>query len=445
MYLSTGTYTFGAHLVGWRQPDAFDKTVMNLQAMIDVAKLAERGGFDSLFLADGNGVEQLENPVLFAAGSPMDRAAVFEPSTLMAALSQHTERIGLFVTASTTYEEPYMLARRLGSLDHLSGGRAVWNVVTGSNPGDSKNFGFAEHMDKSERYVRASEFVEVSKALWNSWADDAFPQDKESGTYLRPDRVRRIDHVGKHFSVSGPLNVARSPQVYPLIAVAGQSEGGRDLAARHADLVIAAATNKDDASELRADIRRRASAIGRDPDTIRLVASTTVYLRDIAEEAERYQRTLADSIPETLGVAYLSKLVGHDMGQYDLDMPFPDLSDDVAGIAGIRAAINAMAQRRGLSIRDMYRFLSLSTPAFVGTATMVADEIEDWYRSGACDGFNIAVPTLPVDLERVAEEVMPILRERGLRPDGQVAGPLRERLGLGRPSNPFFADVSNHD
>lgn len=441
MYLSTGAYTFGAHLVGWRQPGAFDTTVMNLDAVIQVAKLAERGGFDSLFLADGNGVEQLENPELLAAGSPMDRAAVFEPSTLMAALSQHTDRIGLFVTATTTYDEPYLLARRLGSLDHLSKGRAVWNVVTGSNPGDSRNFGFAAHMDKSERYVRASEFVDVCKELWDSWADDAFPQDKESGHYLRPDRVHRTEHVGTHFSIGGPLNVARSPQGYPLIAVAGQSEGGRDLAARHADLVIAAATNKDDAAELRADIRKRAAAIGRDPDTIRLISSTTVYLRDTAAAARAYQSALASSIPEAVGVSYLSKLVGEDMSRYDLDAPFPELSADVVGIAGIRATINAMAQRQGLTIRETYRFLSRSTPAFVGTASMIADELEDWYRSGACDGFNVAVPTLPAGLERVVDELMPVLRTRGLRPNEHATGTLRERLRLGRPANPYFSDA----
>src|ERR1700722_11387816 len=234
----------GGHLAGWRHPDSFPTTSMQLHCMVERAQIAERGGLDMMFLADGNAVRQMDKPALFAANSPSDRPAVFEPLTLLSAISQHPSWIGLLATATTTYDEPYSLARRFASLDHLSKGRACWNIVTTSYADDSLNYNRTEHVAKDVRYERAAEFVTVTKGLWDSWADDAFIQDRASGQFLDPSRVRVLNHAGRHFQVKGPLNVARMPQGYPVLFMAGQSEEGRELAAQHADCVFAVTNTK---------------------------------------------------------------------------------------------------------------------------------------------------------------------------------------------------------
>ena len=231
MVLGVNGGALGGHLGGWRHPDSFPTTAMQLQRMIEIAKLAESGLIDLMFLADGNGVRQMDKPTLFAANSPSDRPAVFEPVTLFAALSQHTRNIGFVATATTSYEEPFMIARKFASLDHLSGGRAAWNLVTTQYVEDAKNFGRDEHMGREERYERARESLDVVRSLWDSWAEDAFVQNKETGQYLDPSKVRLTNHRGKYFKVKGPLNVARTPQGQPVVFMAGQSEAGKDLAA----------------------------------------------------------------------------------------------------------------------------------------------------------------------------------------------------------------------
>src|SRR4051794_5878848 len=281
MVLMTGALPYGG-LGGWRSPDSFDRPVMNLKAIIELVQLAERGKFHMLFLADGNAVRQLEpeKRALFEALAPTDRPATFEPSTLMGALSQHTNHIGLFCTLTTTFNEPYNVARQLASLDHLSGGRTVWNVVTTSYPGDSVNYTRDPFPPHELRYRRAVEFVEVCKRLWGSWGEDAFPQDKASGRFVAADRGRRINHHGEFFDVDGPLNVAAMPQRYPVLFMAGQSEPGRDFAARVADCMIAMAPTISLAKNLRADIHARMAAYGRRPDQIKIITGCRGLVAD---------------------------------------------------------------------------------------------------------------------------------------------------------------------
>jgi len=440
MNLMTGLGSIGGHLGGWRHPRAWSNTSMNLEHHIEVAKIAERGLFDLLFLADGNAVRQLDKPALFEANSPSDRPANFEPVTLLTAISQHTSQIGLLATATTTYEEPYLLARKFASLDHLSKGRACWNIVTGSYPGDSVNFGRDEHMPRADRYERSEEFVEVVKGLWNSWAADAFLEDKESGRYLDKDKVHVLNHVGKHLSVKGPLNIARMPQGYPVLFLAGQSDQGRELAAKHADCVFAVADNIGAAVAFYDDVKGRLDAYGRTPDSLRILPGATVYVGESEAEADDVYDELQSLISPAVGVPYLSKLAEMDLSGYDIDGPMPDLSGDVVGISSFRKNIASMAEREDLTIRQTYERVlpSMGHVVFKGNAVQVADQMEEWFTKGACDGFNLAAPVMPFGLESIVDHLIPELQRRGLFRTEYTGGTLRDNMGLATPKNPYF-------
>jgi FMN-dependent oxidoreductase (nitrilotriacetate monooxygenase family) len=441
----TGLLPLGFHLAGWRHPDAYDDQTMNFEQAVEVAKLAEAAKFDMLFVADGNAVRQLENPDLFEANSISDRPAVFDPITLYAALSQHTSHIGLLATASTTYEEPYIMARRFASLDHLSHGRTCWNVVTGSYAGDSVNFGFAEHIEKSVRYARSDEFVEVCKGLWDSWAADAFIEDKSTGRYLDASKVHVLDHVGPHFSVKGPLNVSRMPQGHPVLCLAGQSEEGREMSAKQADLVFSIASTLEEAQTFYADVKRRLPTYGRSADDLKIMTGITVYVGESEAEVDDLYDELQSLIEPRVGVAYLSKLVDLDLRGLDVDGPLPDLSGDTNAIAAYRIMIRAMSEREGgLTIRQAYERVlpSMGQTVFKGTAVQVADQMEEWYRNGAADGFNVGFPVMPVGLRRFAELVVPELQRRGLFRTEYEGTTLRSSLGLAVPANPYFEAVS---
>ena len=303
----------GGHLGGWRHRNSFPTTSMQLQCMIEMAQIAERGGIDMMFLADGNGVRQMDKPTLFAANSPSDRPAVFEPVTLFSAVAQHTSRIGLVATATTSYEEPFTIARKFASLDHLSGGRAGWNLVTTQYVEDSKNFGRDEHFGREDRYERARESLDVVRALWDSWASDAFLQDKSTGRYLDPDRVRLTNHRGKHFAVKGPLNVARTPQGQPVVFMAGQSDAGKELAAYGGEGLFGTASNKAEAQAEYADIKGRMKKYGRPTDALRILPALSVFVGRTAAEADALFDELQALISPALAVSYLSKVAGVDL------------------------------------------------------------------------------------------------------------------------------------
>lgn len=439
--LMTGLLGLGNHLGGWRHKDSWSGTLMNLDHMIETAQLAERGKLDLLFMADGNAVRQMDKPALFAANSPSDRPAVFEPVTLMSALAMHTKHIGFLATATTTYEEPYLLARKFASLDHLSKGRACWNVVTTSYPGDSLNFGRAEHVARNERYERAHEFVDVCKGLWDSWAEDAFPQNKATGQYLDPSKVHTLHHKGKFFTIKGPLNVARCPQGYPVLFMAGQSEPGREFAAHTADCLFAVTNTIEDGKKFYADIKGRMDKYGRAPDTLRIMPGGSVYVGRTRDEADELFDELQSLISPTVGVPYLSKLVEKDLSGYPLDGPLPDLSEETVGIASFRTTIAEIAKRDNLTLRQTYERVlpSMGHVIFKGNPKDVADQIEDWYVSKACDGFNIQTPVMPRGLKDFVELVVPELQHRGLFRKEYTGKTLRENMGLPVPVNPHFS------
>jgi N-acetyl-S-(2-succino)cysteine monooxygenase len=439
MHLMTGLLGLGGHLGGWRHKDAWTDQVMNLDHAIELAKTAEAGKFDLLFLADGNAVRQMDKPALFAANSPSDRPAVFEPLTLLSAISQHTNSIKLLATSTTTYDEPYSLARRFASLDHLSKGRACWNIVTTSYADDSLNYNRTEHVAKDVRYERAAEFVTVVKGLWDSWAHDAFLQDRVSGRFLDPTRVRVLNHAGKHFQVKGPLNVARMPQGYPVLFMAGQSEEGRELAARHADCVFAVTNTKAAGLAFSADVKGRLARYGRSPDALRILPGAAVYVGRTRAEADELFEELQSLISPALGVPYLSKLCEMDLSAWPLDGPMPHLSADVVGIAAFRNTIAEMAARDRLTIRQTYERVlpSMGHVTFKGNATDVADQMEDWYTSGAADGFNVTMPVLPRSLRNFISLVIPELQRRGLFRAKYQGSTLRERMGLPMPADPW--------
>lgn len=429
----------GGHLAGWRHRDSFPSTAMQLSCMVEMARIAERGRLDLMFLADGNGVRQMDKPALFAANSPSDRPAVFEPVTLFAAVAQHTSRIGLVATATTSYEEPFTIARKFASLDHLSAGRAGWNLVTTQYVEDAKNFGRDEHMGRVERYERARESLDVVRTLWDSWASDAFLQDKSTGRYLDPARVRLADHRGTHFRVKGPLNVARTPQGQPVVFMAGQSDAGKELAAYGGEGLFGTASSKADAQREYADIKGRMAKYGRPTEALKILPALSVFVGRTAAEADALYEELQALIPPALAVSYLSKLVGFDVSEAPLDGPMPKSPVENVGGTAIGRSVVEMAQREGLSVRaTSQRVLSSMGGNMVkGDPRQVADFLEDWYTSGACDGFMLSMPVQPRSLRDFVELVVPELQRRGLRPPDYPGPTLRDNMGLARPADPF--------
>ncbi len=429
----------GAHFAGWRHPHAFPKSATSFEATLEMAKIAERGKMDTLFLADGNGVRNMKRGETFEANLPTARPGWFEPVTLYAALSQHTHHIGLVATATTTFEEPYLLARKFASLDHISGGRAGWNIVTTSEPEDALNFGLDEHMPREIRYPRAREFVDVVKGLWDSWDEDAFPEDKESGRYLDASKVHVLDHKGKFFKVKGPLNIARAPQGHPVLFTAGQSDDGKELAAAQADCLFAQTANKTVAQELYSDIKGRMDKHGRSPDALKFIPGASVWVGRTREEADELWEELGSLIKPSLGLDYLSKYVSMDLTGHDVDAPMPTVEGEILGINSIRLQIGGMAAAEKMTIRQTYQrvIATMGHPIFKGTGADVADQMEDWYKAQACDGFMITAPVVPDGLTNFVDRVIPELQKRGIFRTEYTGRTLRENMGLSRTRNSF--------
>lgn len=429
----------GGHVGGWRHPDARIDAGLSFEPWLEFARLAERGKFDMMFLADGNGVNGITTPDLLAR-NPTLRPSVFEPTTLLAALATHTRHIGLVATATTTFEEPFSIARRYASIDRLSNGRAGWNVVTSSNPEDALNFSRQDHPDWQERYDRATEFVGVVKDLWDSWADDAWVLDKASGQFLDAAKVRLLNHAGKNFSVRGPLNSARPVQGHPVVVVAGGSESAKELAAQIADVIFTVAETKEAAQEFYADVKGRLAKYGRSPDTLVVMPGASVFVGETAVDADATYRELQDLIPTELGVSLLSKLVSADLSGYPVDGPMPALEGEVKGITSFRNALLQMAARENLTIRQLYQHVLPARGHVImkGDAAQVAAEMQDWLESKACDGFNLVIPYLPGGLSSVVDLLVPELQRRGVFRKDYEGATLRENLGLRRPANRFF-------
>jgi FMN-dependent oxidoreductase (nitrilotriacetate monooxygenase family) len=441
MVLGMNAGALGGHLGGWRHRDAFPTTAMQLKNAIEIAKLAERGKFDLLFLADGNGVRQMDKPALFAANSPSDRPTVFEPVTLFSALSQHTTNIGFVATATTSYDPPFLLARKFASLDHLSGGRAAWNLVTTQYVEDAKNFGRDEHFGRETRYEMARECLDVVRALWDSWGDEAFVQDKATGQYLDPAKVRTINHVGQYFSVKGPLNVARSPQGQPVVFMAGQSEAGLELAAYGAEGLFGSASSLSEAQKVYADIKGRMAKYGRPPDALRIMPSMTVFVGRTAAEADELYDELQSLISPALAVTYLSKIVGFDVSPFPVDGPMPHRMVESLGGTAIGRSVLDMAAREGLTVRQTYERIlpSMGGNMAKGSPSQVADILEAWYTQKGCDGFVLSMPVQPRTLRDFVDLVVPELQRRGLFRTEYESTTLRGNMRLAIPPDPFAA------
>jgi len=424
----------GIHTAWWRYPGAYPDANFNLQHLIRFAKKLEDGRFDAWFMADHLAVLNMPMAALKRSAT----VTSFDPLTLLPALAMVTEHLGLIATASTTFEPPYLIARRFASLDHISGGRAGWNLVTTSNPDAALNFGLTEHMEHGERYRRAREYYDVVTGLWDSWAEDAFIRDVEEGLYFDPDRLHVLDHQGEFLSVRGPLNIARPVQGWPVIVQAGASDAGRQLAAETAEMVFAGGGSLEDGKRLYADIKTRAKAAGRDPEHVKILPGCLVVVGDTVEEA-REKRALLDSLvhPDS-GIASLSIALGHDAAQFDLDGPLPDIPESNASKSG-RERVVARARRDSLTVRQLAQIAgSYGGLAMVGTPKTIVDQMEEWFFGEACDGFNIMFPWVPGGLDDFVDRVVPELQRRGLFRREYEGKTLRENLGLPRPENRFF-------
>jgi FMN-dependent oxidoreductase (nitrilotriacetate monooxygenase family) len=426
----------GIHTAWWRYPGAYPDANFNLKHLVRFAQTLERGRFDAFFMADHLSVLNMPMAALKRSAT----VTSFDPLTLLPALAMVTEHLGLIATASTTFEPPYLIARRFASLDHISGGRAAWNLVTTSNPDSALNFGLTEHMEHGERYRRAREFFDVVTGLWDSWAEDAFIRDVENGIYFDPARLHVLDHEGEFLSVRGPLNIARPIQGWPVIVQAGASEAGRQLAAETAEMIFApGGGGLAGAREYYADVKGRAAQLGRNPEHIKILPGCLVVVGETIEEAQK-KRALLDSLvhPDS-GIASLSIALGHDASQFDLDGPLPEIPESNASKSGRERVIDR-ARRDNLTVRQLAQIAgSYGGLAMVGTSAMIADQMEEWLFSDACDGFNIMFPYVPGGLDDFVDRVVPELQRRRLFRREYEGRTLRENLGLPRPENRFFA------
>ncbi|NUR89182.1 MAG: LLM class flavin-dependent oxidoreductase [Nonomuraea sp.] len=416
MHLNAFLMGVGHHEAAWRHPLTDPARVTDIRHYQELARIAERGKLDSVFLADG----------LALQGDVRHNAlGGLEPLTLLAALATVTEHVGLIATVSTTYNEPFHVARKFASLDHISGGRAGWNIVTSAGEAEARNFGI-ERPAHGARYHRAEEFLEVVNALWDSWAQDAVVGDRESGVYADTDKVARVDHTGNHFRVQGPLNIQRSPQGRPLLVQAGSSEDGKHFAARHAEAVFTAQQTLADAQAFYADLKSRTTR------PIKILPGISPVIGSTEREALRLEKELEDLIVPAYGLQQLSTVLGVDLTRYPLDGPLPDVPGHPDGQQSRVRLIKDLAARGDLSIREVINRLAggRGHRVVAGTPEQIADELQEWYQNGAADGFNVMPPHLPGGLADFVDHVVPELQARGLFRTEYEGRTLRDRYGL---------------
>ncbi len=423
------------HTGSWRWPGAWADANFSFPRLKALIQRLEAAKFDAFFMADH--LALLNMPIEALRRS--HTVTSFDPLTLLPALAAVTERIGLIATASTTYNDPYHVARKFASLDHISEGRAGWNLVTTANPDAAQNFGHDAHMAHGERYKRAREFFDVVTGLWDSFADDAFIRDQASGVFWDPSRVHVLDHQGEELRVRGPLNVARPVQGWPVIVQAGASEAGRQIGAETAEMIFAAGGPIREAQAFYADVKARAARAGRNPEHIRILPGALGVVGDSVEQARAKRAQLDALVHEESAMGSLSSALGVDARGFDPDGPLPEIPETEASKSGRERAIG-LARREGLTVRQLARRIGgYSGAALVGTAASIADEMQEWLESRACDGFNIMFPNVPAGLEEFCDQVVPELQRRGLFRREYAGTTLREHLGLPRPENRFFA------
>ena len=414
----------------WRLPDSDPRAFIDVQHYVRVAQIAEAGKLDAIFLADNAAIiDQIDFRPITA----------LEPTVLLAVVAAATSRIGLIGTASTSYNEPYNIARRFMTLDHVSNGRAGWNAVTTADVASARNFGLAAAPDHGERYARADEFASVVKSLWHSWDDDAFIGDKVHGRFVDPDKVRAIGHRGDHFAVHGPLNLPRSAQGHPVVLQAGGSADGRELAARHAEAVFSASQSFEESLAYAREIKSRAQALGRGPDAIRVLPGLTTIIGAPDAQARQRRDELVALMPWDYSIKRLAGILGIDPARLSVDARLPDDLPLPANGNGNHTFFNATlaaARRNNLTVRELVHELAGGGGhrVLVGTPEQIADDIEHWFRHGAADGFNLMPDALPDGLVAFVEGVVPILQRRGLFRTDYEGHTLRDHFGLARPS-----------
>ncbi|NBA93567.1 LLM class flavin-dependent oxidoreductase [Pseudomonas sp. R5(2019)] len=422
------------HTGSWRYPDAAADANFNFPLLRSLAQTLEAACFDAFFMADHLGVLNMPMEALRRSHT----VTSFEPFTLLSALAASTQHIGLVATASTTYDEPYHVARRFASLDHISGGRAGWNIVTTSNPESALNFGLSEQPEHGSRYARAREFYDVVTGLWDSFEDDAFVRNKESGVYFDPTRMHVLNHKGPNFSVRGPLNIARPPQGRPVIVQAGGSDAGRQLAAETAEWVFAAVPNLDAGKAFYEDVKGRAVAAGRSRDDIKITPAAFVVVGDTLQEAVARRVKLDSLVHYESGIRSLCQMLDYDVSKYDPDGPLPPIPQTNANKTQ-RSQIMELAAEPGITIRDLAAKAGSHTGlSFVGTPAMIADDMQRWLVEGGSDGFIIMFSDVPHGVTDFAEKVVPELQRRGIFRTEYEGLTLREHLGFERPVNQFL-------
>ncbi|MDG9793358.1 MULTISPECIES: LLM class flavin-dependent oxidoreductase [Brucella] len=427
MKLGLSMRYLGYHLAAWRHPDFDPASITRFEAYRDIARKAEEAKLDMIFFADGLAVRNEAKPE--GSLSHDMRNADLEPLTLLSAIAATTSHIGLVATSSTTYNEPYHIARRYASLDMISHGRAGWNVVTSWSEQEALNFNRTENLPKDERYDRAQEFVEVVCGLWNSFKADAFTHDKKTGQFYDPTKMHVLDHKGKHFQVRGPLTSGVTPQGRPLIVQAGASDKGRDIAAQYADVVYSVAQNVDEARAFYSDIKARAAQQGRKNNAPLIMPALAFYVGETREAAQAKFDALQALIDPLAGLAQLYSFAG-DLSGYDLDKPIPE--DHFTDKISIGSGLLKQARETGMTIRQLYEQVAagFTVRYVIGSAEEIVDDMQHWMETGAADGFNLCPPILPNSLDDFIEFILPELRRRGLFRTEYEGKTLHENLGL---------------
>jgi N-acetyl-S-(2-succino)cysteine monooxygenase len=430
----------GHHVASWRHPKAQADAGINFKHYVEIAQTAERAKFDMVFLADNVCVREANMEALSRSAQYI---ANFEPITLISALAAVTSRIGLTCTASTSYNEPFHVARKFASIDHISGGRAGWNLVTSGMAAEAYNFGRDAHYGHAERYRRANEFAEIVTALWDSWDDDAFVRDKESGQFFKPEGMHYLNHKGQHFKVRGPLNIPRPPQGRPVIVQAGTSDDGMDVAARFAEVIFSANLTMESCQAYFKEVKTRAQdKFGRNPDHLKVMPGLSCYIgRTEAEAKEKYDYQNSLMHPIVAREILSTVLGGVDLTPYDFDGPLPDNLPMSNASQSTFKYVTDLAKKDGLSMRQIAQVVAGARAklVMVGTPESLADRMEQWYVEEAADGFNIMPPYLPGGLDDFVEMVIPELQRRGLFRTEYTGRTLRDHLGLPRPPSRYAA------
>jgi N-acetyl-S-(2-succino)cysteine monooxygenase len=428
MHLGVFVLGTGNHMAGWRYEGAFSSH-MELPVMQEIARIAERGKFDLLFISDAMAMDPTDHPSFMCR---------FEPTTLISVLSADTKHIGLGATVSTSFSEPFNVARMFGSIDHISGGRAAWNVVTSSNPRSALNFGLDEHLEHEFRYERANEFVDVVRGLWDCWEDGAIIADKATGRFIDPDKVRPLNHRGRFFKVRGPLNMARCPQGHPVIIQAGGSPSGLELAARTADVVFSVVQELAPAKQAYADLKSRMTKYGRPPEAVSVLPGVMPIVGSSDAEAREKLAKLQSWVTTTNALTLVTSRIGYDVTGHPLDgpVPPPPLTQKSRTFHNV---LYEMARREGMTLRDLFNLTAAARGHWVlcGTPETIADTLEEWFVEGAADGFNILPAWFPGGFSEFVDLVVPELQRRELFRSNYEGTTLRDHFALPRVLPPY--------